>query len=215
MFNLKPKSDIGLFTDLIKELYGFNEKEETEQEKPETKELEHKIKDLEGKYNKLINLVRIWKKENEEKIKKLSKRLREQKIETKEVIIKSEDVYTSRMELKETESVSDSLQFLKTDGKGNINQILIESPSTDFKIAINIDNYMHFDKAYSYFSDYSTELENVSAYTAGGKYYLSIRNLLFQRGFNIKIAVGSTIIFDQIMCKYYIRETEAEKWAKD
>lgn len=211
MFNFKPKTDIGLIADALKELYGFNEKEEIKEEKPETKELENKIKDLEIKYNRLINLVRIWKKGSDEKIENLSKRLREQKIETKEVIIKSEDVYTSRLELKELETISDSLQFLKTDGKGNINQILIESPSTDFKIAINIDNYMHFDKPYSYFSDYSTELENVSAYTAGGKYYLSIRNLLFQRGFNIKIRVGSTIIFDQILCRYYIRETKEEK----
>jgi len=126
----------------------------------------------------------------------------------KEIKVISEDIYSSRALLKENETIDEILRFINITGTGTVYQILIESPSIDFEVYIMIDDSIIFDKSYSWFSTYSHELQNASAYLKDGKYYLSIRNLPFQERLNINIKVNTSITFDQILIRYIVRNEQ-------
>ncbi len=126
----------------------------------------------------------------------------------REVKVISEDIYSSRSLLKENETIDEILRFINITGTGTVYQILIESPSNDFEVYVMIDDSIIFDKNYTWFSDYSHELQNASAYLKGGKYYLSIRNLPFQERLNINIKVNTSITFDQILIRYIVRNEQ-------
>ncbi|GAI34562.1 unnamed protein product, partial [marine sediment metagenome] len=127
-------------------------------------------------------------------------------VRLKEIKVISEDIYSSRSLLKENETIDEILRFINITGTGTVYQLLIESPSTDFEVYIVIDDSIIFDKSYTWFSDYTEELQTVSAYLRAGKYYLSIRELPFQERLNVNIKVNTSITFDQILIRYIIRD---------
>lgn len=168
------------------------------------KEWERKFKKYQrNKYQKSLDKL-------EDKIIISSKDLRrliDRKIEEVR-IIQTEDIYTTKTRIQQDKTVSGTFKFIgNISGVGVINQILIQSPSTDYTIFIKIDENLLWEQPYSYFQTHSEYLENASAFLDGGSYYLSIRTLFFLKRFEISItATPDDIIFDQILCKYQIRD---------
>ncbi len=122
------------------------------------------------------------------------------------ITVNLEDLYTTRTVIKTEETIASFYEIVRTGGKGMINQILYKTDSNDYTVQIFLDNYALFDKDYSYFSDYSAILENMSAYDLDGYYYLSIRTLNFLEKFIINVIPNSSITFNEIFVKYTIRD---------
>jgi len=125
----------------------------------------------------------------------------------KQYTIETVDAYTAKSRLKEgttiTSDSSDSIGDAK--GVGMVNQLLCIATTNNFHIYIKIDNEILWDKPYTYFYDNSEYLEDISGFIKAGKYYLSIRNISFQKNFVVTISSLGTTVFDQILLKYKVR----------
>jgi len=216
-----------IYASLVKQAFGLkDDNKEINELKSEISQIESNtatiIKRLVDYIEEQGNKINNWKKQFSQDYKKDIKKLfgkknninqgftREQiermiDVRLKEIKVISEDIYSSRSLLKENETIDEILRFVNITGTGNVYQILIESPSTDFEVYIMIDDSIIFDKSYTWFSDYTEELQNVSAYLRAGKYYLSIRELPFQERLNVNIKVNTSITFDQILIRYIVR----------
>ncbi|KKN90798.1 hypothetical protein LCGC14_0223810 [marine sediment metagenome] len=122
------------------------------------------------------------------------------------ITVNIEDIYTTRTVIKTEETITAFYEIARAGGKGLINQILYKTDSNDYTVQIFLDNYTLFDRDYSYFYDYSSILENISAYDLAGYYYLSIRTLNFLEKFIINVVPNSSITFNEIHVKYTIRD---------
>jgi len=118
------------------------------------------------------------------------------------------DVYTTKTRILNNQTVDKSYKVIETSGKGNIEQILLTVQNSDFGLFLAIDGNVVYDKTYSYFSTNSDYLQNISALYESDtqRYYLSIRNFHFKKGFRIDINTISGAVFDEIMVKYTIRD---------
>lgn len=219
-----------IYSALVKQAFGLKD------DNKEVNELKNEISQIEANTATIIkrlvdyieeqgNKINNWKKQFSQDYKKDMEKLfgkknnikqgftREQigriiDERLKEIKVISEDIYSSRSLLKENETIDEILRFINITGTGTVYQILIESPSNDFEVYIMIDDSIIFDKPYSWFSDYTEELQNISAYLRDGKYYLSIRNLPFQEKLNVNIKVNTSIIFDQLLIRYIVRNEQ-------
>ena len=116
------------------------------------------------------------------------------------------DIYTSKVYVKEAKTIAASLMLKETKGAGMINQLLLKSDSTAYTLQIILDKTIVYDKIYAFFATNSEHIDNVSAYTAGGKYYLTLQDLAFQKSFSIRIHPTTSIVFDIVHIRYMIRD---------
>ena len=116
-------------------------------------------------------------------------------------------LFTSKVYLKENITLTKGWRFKESEGVGNLEQILLKSDVNSYHIYILIDDEVNYDNDYSFFFNNSTELEGISAYLKDGAYYLSIRNLKFQKSFSLRLVpTSSTITFNLINIKYLIKD---------
>lgn len=114
------------------------------------------------------------------------------------------DIYSSRVYIAVNKTIAADTRFKESEGKGMINQILLRSNSTAYRLYVLIDNKVAYDFPYSFFASHTADIDNISAYTAGGIYYLTIQNLMFQKNFQLKIATSTSIIFSLLQVRYQI-----------
>ncbi len=120
--------------------------------------------------------------------------------------IKTKNVFTSKVKIRDNQTVNGDLDIVNQKGFGVIDQILIKCNLSTYGLWILVDGNIIFDKNYTYFAGNSDYLQNVSAFLDGGYYYVSIRNLSFQEKFHIKVNSTAEVIFDEILVKYTIRD---------
>jgi len=124
--------------------------------------------------------------------------------------IKVQNALSTRVD-KSTPTVSGDTDIIEIkNGNGVIDQILIQSPSSSFKIYIWIDDHIVFDENWTYFQTRSDYLLDYSAFLVGSTYYLNIQNLNFQKNIKvqIKLTSSSSITFTEILILSTIKEAE-------
>ena len=67
-------------------------------------------------------------------------------------------------------------------------------------------NILHNNKPYSFYNALSRDTTSISAYTAGGKYYLTLRDIKYSNRFQIEIRTTTSIVFDNLLVQYDVRE---------
>lgn len=171
---------------------------------------------LQDTNRKIANLKKFLAEEQqtEKELKKeiIEKEYQQKQLETKieTLPIPIEDIFTTRIVTFTDEVITNIFRVKDTNGQGVIDQFLIESPTNSFQIYILIDDKIIFNKEYTYFSTYNDYLTNVSAFydSDTSKYYLSMRNLYFQKNFRINIITTTSVTFDEILLKYKIRDEQ-------
>ncbi len=123
-----------------------------------------------------------------------------------EITIDTKDVYTSKVRMRDNETVTDRTTLASAGGMGLINQILCEAQTNDFHIFVMVDDNVMFDKDYSYFFEHSKYLENISGFLDNGVYYLSIRTLNFKKNFRIYVYSDTSVVFNHLLVKYIIKD---------
>ena len=116
------------------------------------------------------------------------------------------DNYTSKVYVKEAKTIAVRITLKESKGAGMINQLLLKSDSNAYTLQIILDKTIVYDSLYAFFATNSEHIDNVSAYTAGGKYYLTIQDLAFQKNYSIKILPTTSIVFDVVYIRYMIRD---------
>lgn len=128
----------------------------------------------------------------------------------KERIFVSE-VYSSKQYLRIDKTIAADILLKETKGVGVINQILLRSDSTAYSIQVIIDNETIWDNTYAFFLANTADIVGVSAYAAGGKNFLTLQNLFFQKDFLIRIRPTASITWDLILIRYDIRNEKMLK----
>ena len=118
------------------------------------------------------------------------------------------DVYSSKQYLRIAKTFSVATLLKSSKGVGIINQILLRSNSTAYSIQVIIDNETIWDNTYAFFLAHTADIVGVSAYAAGGRDFLTLQNLFFQKDFLIRIRPtnATNITWDVILVRYDIRD---------
>jgi hypothetical protein len=116
------------------------------------------------------------------------------------------DTYSSKTLLRTAQTISTNTIIKETKGIGDIEQILLRSTGTTYRVQIIIDNEVVWNDSYAFFLAHTADIVGVSAYAAGGRDFLSIQNLFFQKDFQITIQPTGSILFDVVLVRYNIRE---------
>jgi len=121
------------------------------------------------------------------------------------------DIYSSKQYLQEGKTIAAHTLLKQSKGVGIIKQILLKSNSTAYSIQVIIDNDVVWEKDYAFFLLNTADIVDVSAYAAGGKHFLSLQNLYFQKDFQIRIRPTASITWDIILIRYDIRDEILQK----
>jgi len=212
--NIKLKSS-------LKKYLGLNappeEVEDTPQKQTVSLNVLGKIYDLEDRFFEGLKLLNneIKKQTNglfhapsdeiSQKTMDLINKIVDEKL--RDVSIETEDLYTSKSKTKDGYTLENKEKLVEVlEGKGSIDQILVEAATNNFSVWIKVDGTVYLDKHYSYFSDLSDYLDNISAFQDNSKYYLSIRHTMFKKGFRIDIISDDSTVFNHILVKYRVRD---------
>lgn len=115
------------------------------------------------------------------------------------------DIYSSKQYLQEAKTIANHTLLKQSKGVGIIKQILLKSNSAAYSIQVIIDNDVVWEKNYAFFLLNTADIVDVSAYVAGGKQFLTLQNLYFQKDFQIRIRPTASILWDIILIRYDIR----------
>jgi len=115
------------------------------------------------------------------------------------------DIYSSKQYLQEAKTIATHKLLKQSKGVGIIKQILLKSNSTAYSIQVIIDNETIWDNTYAFFLLNTADIVDVSGYAAGGKQFLTLQNLYFQKDFQIRIRPNTSIVWDIILIRYDIR----------
>ena len=121
------------------------------------------------------------------------------------------EIYSSKQYLRIDKTIAIDTLLKETKGVGVINQILLRSDSTTYSIQVIIDNETIWDNTYAFFLANTTDIVGVSAYAAGGRNFLTLQNLFFQKDFLIRIRPIGSITWDIILIRYDIRDEKMLK----
>jgi len=166
------------------------------------------IQGLRGNYQQFKKRSENISNEIQTQLNNALMQLKETKEQFREIPVNTEN-YTIKTNVIDSKTLnSERFEFMDTVGEGMINQILIQSDTTAYSIRILIDDELFYDRAYSYFNTNSEYLENTSAFLDAGIYHLSLRNLSFQKKFQIIITSTSSVVYSQIYIKYEIRKEQ-------
>lgn len=121
--------------------------------------------------------------------------------------------YTTKIYMDESLTVSAYNRWLYVEGTGVIDQIFIDSDQNDYEIKIIVDDNILWNtvKAYTWFTTRDDWLINVSAYTSGSRYILSLRDIYFKDSFHIQFTPVTAATFTTILCRYTVRDEMIKK----
>jgi len=116
------------------------------------------------------------------------------------------DLLTTKVHLAEAKTVNGKYTIKESKGEGFVNQILLKTVSNAYNVQILVDKHILYDKPYSWFFADTLNIDNVSAYLAGGSYYLSFQNLWFQKNFIVRMVSTASITLTFALIRYGIRD---------
>lgn len=116
------------------------------------------------------------------------------------------DVYSSKQLIRPAYTIASNTIVKQSKGVGDIEQILLISTGTTYRVHIIIDNETVWNNSYAFFLAYTADIVGVSAYAAGARDFLTLQNLFFQKDFQITIQPEGSILFDVILVRYNIRK---------
>jgi len=116
------------------------------------------------------------------------------------------DIYSSKQYLRIAETIASDEILKQSKGVGIIKQILLRSNSTAYSIQVIVDNETIWDNTYAFFLANTADIVGVSAYAAGGRDFLTLQDLYFQKDFQIRIRPTTSILWDVILIRYDIRD---------
>lgn len=139
-------------------------------------------------------------RENIELIKQNQKKVQEISVNIENFTTKNSIIDSKTM------AASEVFEFIDTKGEGIIKQLQLEANTSSFSVRILIDDEIFADKTYTYFNTHSDNIVNMSAFLESAVYYLSLRNIQFQRKVQITITTSAATTFSHIFCNYDIRK---------
>lgn len=121
--------------------------------------------------------------------------------------------YTTKTFMEESLSVTEYNRWLYVEGTGIIDQLFIDSDQNDYTIKILLDDRIlwNTEKPHTWFAARDDWILNVSAYTSGVKYILSLRDLYFKDSFHIEFKPITDATFTTILCRYTVRDAVIKK----
>ena len=129
-------------------------------------------------------------------------------IENKEPRSLVSDMFSTKVHLEEAQSLTGTHRIKESKGTGILEQIILRSNNLNYTFQVIIDDDEIYNKPLQFFLTHTAIIDNISAYLAGGIYYLIVQNLYFQQNYSIRVICTGTVIFSVIMIRQCIRNEE-------
>jgi len=94
--------------------------------------------------------------------------------------------------------VTRTARFCESRRKGRLDQFLLISSTSNFKVRVSRDNQYVLNYDFTELVNLAPYLPNVMATEVNGKYYVFISDYSWENNFYVEIVVPGTVIFDRV-----------------
>jgi hypothetical protein len=99
-------------------------------------------------------------------------------------------------------TIKGDYRFLKLEGSGEVEEVLIEAPSSNYSLRVEVDDKIVYSGSYDDFAEYSEIIATISAFEKNGSYLIHLTDIHFSK--SVTMTASGSLTLSKIYAKYKI-----------